>query len=159
MMARPHLRLVVSREGSRPERPTRAWFLEDMMNDAHLKKITLHLARTREHPDGSARHGYEIFAPLTADGHIDADAWKAVRARCFVHRFWGSEPTERGLLVHRPGGVKGATWSIDYDHTTDADDEDGFRFGDHVFQPGEYVSIRDAEGEMQTFRIASVAAA
>jgi hypothetical protein len=37
---------------------------------------------------GSPDHGYEFIAPLTADGHIDAKAWKDVKDRCEVTRFW-----------------------------------------------------------------------
>jgi hypothetical protein len=29
-------------------------------------------------------------------------------------------------------------------------------FGDHIFGPGEYVSIRDDEGAMRTFQVVSV---
>ena len=32
------------------------------------------------------------------------------------------------------------------------DDEQGYRFADHAFQPGEYVSIREDEG-LRTFRV------
>ena len=36
-----------------------------------LKKIRLELARDREHPEGSARHGYEFVGPLDEKGHLD----------------------------------------------------------------------------------------
>jgi len=36
-----------------------------------FKRIELHLARLKEFPAGSARHGYELVAPLDEDGHID----------------------------------------------------------------------------------------
>jgi hypothetical protein len=123
---------------------------------ATLQRITLHLARTRAFPQGSSRHGYELLAPLTADGHIDLTAWKEHRNACVVHRFWGDEPRLRGRLVHRPGGKSGATWGFDYDVQTHADDEAGYRLADHVLAPGEYLSIRDPEGELHTFRVASV---
>ncbi len=35
-------------------------------------------------------------------------------------------------------------------------DEAGYRFGAHAFMPGEYVSIRDEDGEMHTFQVVSV---
>ncbi|MCO4054122.1 MAG: hypothetical protein HEQ16_08730 [Bosea sp.] len=127
-----------------------------MTTYAPLKTITLHLARTREHPDGSTRHGYQLTAPLGQDGRIDAEAWKHHRNGCIVHRFWGDEPRQRGVLVHRAGGAAGAHWSFDYDRSTDNDDEDGYRLADHVFAPGEYVSIRDADDELHTFRVVSV---
>jgi hypothetical protein len=31
-----------------------------------------------------------------------------------------------------------------------------YRFGDHAFRNGEYVSIRDEDGEMHTFQVVSV---
>jgi hypothetical protein len=126
------------------------------MPQARLMKITLNLARTKAFPEGSIRHGYEFVAPIDETGHINPTLWKDRKNACVVHRFWGDEPIKRGSLVHRAGGEKGATWGFDYDRATHADDEAGFRFGDHVFEPGEYVSIRDPDGEMETYRIAAV---
>jgi hypothetical protein len=121
-----------------------------------LRRITLHLAREKAFPEGSSRHGYEIVAPLDDEGRIDAGVWRKHRNACFVHRFWGSEAPARGRLVHRPGGVDGATWGIDYDARTHADDEVGFRLGEHAFTMGEYVSIRDPDGDMRTFRVVEI---
>jgi hypothetical protein len=123
---------------------------------AALCRVLLHLARSHEFPQGSAAHGYEIVVPLTASGRLDADMWKDVRNRCSVRRFWGAERDRRGFLVHRAGGAEGATWLIDYDRSTDADDEAGYRLGSHSFAEGEYVSIRDEDGELHTFKVASV---
>ena len=114
----------------------------------NFKRITLHLARTKEHPTGSHEHGYDIVAPLDAEGKIDVAEWRKHKELCRVHRFWGQEE-DTGFLRHRPGGVGGATWLIDYDETRDDDDEPAYRLGDHVMQVGEYLSIRDDEGEMQ----------
>ncbi|WP_038360977.1 hypothetical protein [Bosea sp. 117] len=125
---------------------------------AILKRIRLNLARSKAYPDGSAQHGYEFVAPLDASGHIDLETWKLNRARCVVHRFWANEPIENGYLVRRAGGTTGATWVFDYELEGSDDDEAGYRFGDHAFQPGEYVSIRDEDGEMHTFRVATVEA-
>jgi hypothetical protein len=116
-----------------------------------LYRITLHLARSKEHPEGSARHGYEIFAPLDSTGRLDAETWKEARDHCRVRRFWPGEADRHGRLVHRAGGTGGATWAIDYDDRTSEDDEAGYRLGTHLFATGEYVSIRDADGELQTF--------
>ena len=112
-----------------------------------LKKIRLNLARTKEHPNGSARHGYEFVAPLDADGHIDADGWKKAREKCRVRRFWGGEEEDIGHLVHRPGG----SWAFRYDIAGDEDDEAGYRFGAHSFNIGDYVSIRDDDEVLHTF--------
>ncbi|MDJ1159939.1 hypothetical protein QNA08_17125 [Chelatococcus sp. SYSU_G07232] len=124
-----------------------------------FKRIMLNLARSKEYPEGSARHGYEILAPLDAEGHLDVEAWKAHRDACRVKRFWAGEKTEIGHLVHRPGGRGGSTWIFDYDSAALDDDEAGYRLGAHVFAPGEYVSVRDEDGDMHTFKVVSVDAA
>ena len=104
-------------------------------------------------------HGYDFVAPLTDDGHIDLEAWKAHRGECFAHRFWGGEPSLRGLLVHRAGGRGGSTWSFEWNKgARNEEEEEGFRFGDHAFKVGEYVSVREEEGELLTFRVTSVGA-
>jgi hypothetical protein len=121
-----------------------------------LKRIRLHLARSKEFPQGSTRHGYEFVAPLDKNGHIDPALWKKHREHCGVRRFWADEE-EIGQLVHRPGG-KGGVWLFDYEVGTTEDDEAGFRFASHAFIPGEYVSIRGENGEMHTFQVASVEA-
>jgi hypothetical protein len=124
-----------------------------------LKRIRLHLARSKDHPTGSDRHGYEFVAPLKGDGHIDVELWKKYREHCGVRRFWEGEADEHGRLIHKAGGKDHANWVFDYDESAEEDDEAGYRFGAHAFQPGEYVSIRDEDGEMHTFRVVSVEAA
>lgn len=122
----------------------------------NFKRIRLNLARSKEFPQGSERHGYEFVAPLDAKGHIDADLWRKYRDNCRVRRFWEGEDDQIGFLVHKPGGVEQARWVFDYDKTAEDDDESGYRFGSHAFEPGEYVSIRDDDGEMHTFQVISV---
>ena len=122
------------------------------MSTGDLKRIRLTLARTKAFPDGSARHGYEFVAPLDATGHIDATAWKGVRDQCHVRRFWGDEQDDIGHLVHRPGG----SWAFHYDVAGDEDDEAGYRFGAHTFNVGDYVSIKDEDGDLHTFQVVVV---
>ena len=124
---------------------------------AALRRITLNAARSKEFPEGSIRHGYDFIAPLTDAGRIDLEAWKQHRGECFAHRFWADEPSMRGLLVHRAGGRGGSNWAFEWATrgATDVEDE-GFRFGDHEFKVGEYVSVREAEGELLTFRVVNV---
>jgi hypothetical protein len=121
-----------------------------------LKRIRLNLARSREFPAGSERHGYELVAPLDAAGRIDAQLWQKHREHCGVRRFWEGEDDEVGHLVHRPGGAEHARWVFDYEGEAEYDDEAGYRLGDHIFRLGEYVSIRDEEGAMHTFVVVSV---
>ena len=123
-----------------------------MSDHPGLKKIRLNLARTKEFPQGSARHGYEFTAPLDQTCHIDAATWKKEREHCRVRRFWGDEEEEIGHLIHRPGG----SWAFHYDIDGEDDDEAGYRFGTHAFNPGEYVSIKDEDGDLHTFQVVTV---
>jgi len=120
-----------------------------------LHRVTLNAARSKAFPDGSIRHGYSFVAPLSENGKIDAETWKAHRGECIVRRFWGDEPEMRGLLVHRPGGHKGSSWVFELGEQLD-EEEPGFRFADHAFKPGEYVSLREQEGDLVTFKVISV---
>jgi len=121
-----------------------------------LKRIRLHLARSKEFPSGSARHGYEFVAPVDVKGHIDPQLWQTYRKYCGVRRFWDGEEDEIGHVVHKPGGAEHARWIFDYKSDTDDDDEAGYRFGAHAFVPGEYVSLRNDDGELHTFQVVSV---
>ncbi|SFO14214.1 hypothetical protein SAMN04488056_103317 [Cohaesibacter marisflavi] len=117
-----------------------------------MKKIRLNLARNADYPNGSAQHGYEFVAPLNEEGFIDAESWRANRDPCRVRRFWEGEDDDHGHLVHRPGG----SWAFTYDIDGEEDVEAGYRFGKHVFVPGEYVSIKDEDGELLTFQVSTV---
>jgi hypothetical protein len=118
-----------------------------------LRKIRLELARDPEFPLGSNAHGYEFVAPVGEDGHLDPEEWKQHRAQCRARRFWGDEE-EAGHLVRKPGGH----WAFHYDIHGDADDDEaGYRFGDHRFMAGEYISIREHDDDrLRTFRIVRV---
>lgn len=118
-----------------------------------IKKVRLELARDPDFPNGSREHGYEFTAPLDDQAHIDPDEWRLHRDLCRVKRFWNGEPAELGHLVRKPGG----SWAFHYDiHGDEDDDESGYRFGAHAFAPGEYVSIREHDDVMRTFRVISV---
>ena len=117
-----------------------------------LKRIRLELARDHDFPEGSRDRGYDFAAPLDETGKLSAPEWKTMRDKCRERRFWPGEPTELGYLVHRRGG----TWAFDYDPTKDSDDEPGFKLSSHKFVPGEYVSFKEHDGVMRTFRVAAV---
>lgn len=122
------------------------------MAASRLKTIRLNLARTPQFPDGSDRHYYLFTGPLTEDGYLDPAGWKANRDKCRVVREWGGDEEDIGHLVHRPGG----SWGFHYDIEGDEGDEGGFKLSTHKFVPGEYVSIRDEDGEVNTFRVVTV---
>jgi hypothetical protein len=121
-----------------------------------LKRIRLNLARSKEFPSGSRRHGYELVAPLDEFGHIDPQLWQRYRDHCRVRRFWQGEDDQIGCLVHKSGSAEHARWVFDYDPETWIDDDAGYRFGAHKFAPGEYVSIHGDAGELHTFQVTSV---
>lgn len=117
-----------------------------------LSRIRLELAREPGHPAGDPAHRYEVVAPLDEEGRLDPTLWRERREACSVLRLRPGERPEVGRLARKPGG----TWFFDYDRDSQADDEPGFRFGEERFVPGEYVSVREQDGRMHTFRVASV---
>ena len=118
-----------------------------------MKRVRLELARERGHPDGSRNHGDHFIAPLGEDGRILPEDWKLVRDRCRVKRFAPGDQDEVGHIVRRPGG----SWAFHYDIHGDPDhDEAGYKFADHKFIPGEYVSIKEHDGVLRTFKVMSV---
>ena len=116
-----------------------------------LKKIRLELARTEGFPEGSAEYGYEFRAPLRADGHIDADAWRSVMDQCTVRHFRPDEEDEHGYLIH----TKRRTWAFSYAPGED-DDEPFFRFESHAFKEGEYISLTGHDGKLLPFKVVSI---
>ena len=63
-----------------------------------------------------------------------------------------TSPASRGT-----GGRGASTWAFEWKGGRKDDaEEEGFRFGDHAFKVGEYVSVREEEGELLTFRVVSV---
>lgn len=120
-----------------------------------LNRVRLELARDHEFPDGSRTRGYEFVAPLSTDGHIDAAEWRKHRDVCVVRRFWTGEPDEHGLLIHKPGG----SWAFHYADADATDDEEsGYRLGLHQFRVGEYVSVKEHEDHMRTYKVTSIVA-
>src|SRR5690606_34878690 len=108
------------------------------------------LARETGHPEGDPREGYDILAPLTPEGYLDAAEWKTHQDKCRVRRFSASQADRIGLLRRKPGGQ----WYFDYEEG-ERDDEKGFHFGEERFVMGEYVSISHGD-HMHTFRVARV---
>jgi len=122
------------------------------MTNVSISHIQLELARELGHPHGDRDHVYHLYLPLTADGHIDALAFRRSHTRCSVRRQRPGEAETRGRIIHGPGG----RWIFDYSDVTDWDNETGFKLKDEHFVPGEYVSIREDDSVMHTFQIISV---
>jgi len=118
-----------------------------------MKKIRMEMARNESFPNGSAKHGYEIVAPLDDSNHLDAEGWRKNRDRCRVVRFWGNEEHQLGHLIHKQGG----SWAFHYDIRGDENADDrGYNFQSEPFVPGEYISIKEADGDEMIYQIISV---
>jgi hypothetical protein len=113
-----------------------------------LTRIRLELARSEGFPEGSTAIGYDLVAPLTPDGHLDAAAWSANKADCTVRHFANAHQ-ERGHLAHNSRG-----WFFDYKRGQE-DDEPLFRLDHHVLKVGEYISVTEHNGKLLTFKIVS----
>ena len=122
-----------------------------MAQEASLNRIRLELARTTAFPAGSIWHSYEFIAPLTPDGHVDANAWNRLKEVCHVTRFWGDEPEEHGLFVHAGHG-----WCFKYPEGSEVEKESFFKLDRHRFTPGGYVTITEPSGEQRPFRIVAM---
>ena len=116
-----------------------------------MSHIRLELARTKEYPSGSANHGYILHAPLDDDYRIDIDGWRENKKACTVTRFWVGEADQHGHLVH----TRHRTWAFSYEPGED-DDEPIFHLEDHALKVGEYVTIRETDGEAYPFKVVSV---
>lgn len=116
-----------------------------------LTRIILRLARNPDagYPDGDDERGYVIVAPLDVDFHLDSALWKDAKAQCTVVRF-SPDPDERadGLLLHR-----GQNWYFHYDEEREGPDEPVYKLADHRLEVGEYVTVREADGDALTYRV------
>jgi len=119
-----------------------------------MSRIVMRLARNpgTEFADGDDHRGYALVAPLTAEGKLDEEGFRAHRAECVVRRFAPDEEAQEGRLARR-----GERWFFDYgDEAGDLADEPLFRLGEHRFAIGEYVSITDEEHRLLTYKVTEV---
>lgn len=116
-----------------------------------LTRVILRLGRNPAagYPDGSDDHGYVINAPLDADNKLDAELWQAHKAQCTVRRFHPLEAAADGWLRRR-----GENWYFWYDEADEGPEEPLFKLGSHELRPGEYVTVREGDGDVLTFRVA-----
>ena len=116
-----------------------------------FRYIRLERARDHDHPEGDSKTAYIMIAPLDAESRIDAEAWREHKEACRVVRKRPDGGDNLGHLVHGPGG----SWRFHYDVARNAPDETGHHFGGEKFEPGEYLSIREADG-VNVYRVVSV---
>lgn len=116
-----------------------------------LTRVILRLGRNPAagYPDGSDDYGYVIQAPLDANGKLDASLWREKREHCTVRRFHPHETPADGFLRHR-----GDNWYIWYDEADEGPEEPLFKFNTHELRAGEYVTLRESDGDVLTFRVA-----
>ena len=116
-----------------------------------LQHIRLVLAREPGHPHGDPTEGWDIVAPLDAEGGLDRPACRGAPDRCRVRRFSHGETLATGRLRHGAGD----RWWLDLDGRDDLDAR-GFRLGEERFVVGEYVSIVSADDTPHTYVVERV---
>lgn len=116
-----------------------------------LTRVILRLGRNPDagFPDGNDDYGYVIHAPLDADFMLDEALWREKREQCTVRRFHPHETAADGWLRHR-----GGNWYFWYDEADEGPDEPLFKLGSHELRPGEYLTVREGDGDVLTFRVA-----
>lgn len=118
---------------------------------SNLTRLILRLGRNPKEgfPDGDDAHGYVVVAPLTADGKLDLDTWRANKAACTARRFTPNHTDDAdGWLSHR-----GQHWVFRYDEDDEGPDENLFRLGDHRLFVGDYVTIQDPSGPALVYAV------
>lgn len=116
-----------------------------------LARVILRLGRNPEagFPDGDDNYGYVIHAPLDADGKLDSELWRDKREQCTVRRFRPNETAADGWLRQRAD-----QWYFWYDEEDEGPAEPLFKLGARELRPGEYVTVREGDGDVLTFRVA-----
>ncbi|HVZ98697.1 MAG TPA: hypothetical protein VG841_00115 [Caulobacterales bacterium] len=117
-----------------------------------LTRVILRLGRNPGYPEGDDHYGYTIHAPLDGDGQLDPELWREKREHCTVRRFHPDEPAADGWLRRR-----GENWYFWYDEDDEGPEEPLFRLGAHRLVVGEYVTVRESDGDVMTFRVAETA--
>lgn len=116
-----------------------------------LTRVILRMGRNPDagYPEGDDSHGYVVVAPLNHEGLLDDALWQAHRRDCTVVRF-APTPAERadGVLARR-----GDNWFFHFEDQDEGGDESVFRLGAHRLLPGEYLTVREADGDLLTYKV------
>lgn len=116
-----------------------------------FRYIRFERARDHDHLEGDTETAYILIAPLDAESRIDAELVRKHKDACRIVRRRPGGEDSLGHLVHGQGG----SWRFDYDIAGNVADEMGGQFDDERFEPGEYVSVHEADG-LNVYRIVSV---
>lgn len=111
------------------------------------KSIRLELGSTSEFPAGSVSRAYLIRLPLDDEDGIDRAAVVQSPYRATVRRHWSTEPDQRGLLV-----AAGEDWAMRCNGNPDRI----LRLDGIPLRLGQRVSVRNADGSILPFKVASV---
>lgn len=111
--------------------------------------IRLDLARSPDHPEGSAAHSYLLRLPLDERGIVDLAATHARPENCTVLRCWPGQSEMHGYLRHARRG-----WVLSYE-PGEGDDEAIFHLETHPLATGQYVTITEPDGAELCFRVVS----
>ena len=114
-----------------------------------MRTVRLELARCRDFPEGSDKHGYEFHVPLTKAGMLDRDGLHDHREEATFRRFWGGEDETWACSTRPPRLGVGFRGRREADGTI-------FKGDLHCFAPGEYVSIEERDEQTRTFRVVTV---
>lgn len=114
---------------------------------ADFYHVRLEMARGPDTPTGDPGEGYDIVAPLDADGRLDPAGWRAAPERAYARRFSDGVTEAKGRLRLGQGGK----WIVDL--PGEAEDAVGYRFDDERFVVGEYVSLTLPSGEQNTYQV------
>jgi hypothetical protein len=118
-----------------------------------LTRVVLRLGRNPDagFPDGDDHFGFVLQAPLDKDGFLSAVLWRLNKEKCTVRRFHTHEPASTGWLRCR-----GDNWFFWYEDEADEPAEPVFKLAAHRLAVGEYVTVREANGEVLTFQVTEV---
>jgi hypothetical protein len=113
-------------------------------------KVKLELASSREFADGNRDCGYDLLAPLDADGRLDIEAWQRRRHDNWVRRFRPAQEDGWGRLWHDRLG-----WFLVFGYGIDSE-EAVLEDEDAPFALGKEISIIEYDGHARRFHVAAV---
>ena len=113
-----------------------------------MTKLTMLLARGPGLPEGDLNDRLVMHLSLTAQGHLDADAFEHASQPWLSARDRPGLNTKTSELTHEYD-----IWAL---KSINGDDDPLWVVEGHVFRPGELVILRRPDGEELLFRIVAV---
>ena len=116
-----------------------------------LHHIRLERAREPGAPLGDSHFGYDLVAPLNAEGRLDPEGDIESPSAWRVRHFEGEETVAVGRLRH----TSREHWRFHF-QAQEGPDVSAPHLGDERFALGDYVSVKDAHGQAHTFKVAQL---